>query len=383
MAEYLASGVYIQQFNSAQKPIEVTSPSIAGFIGMAQCGPVNGTPLLVTSYGDFQKKFGEYLPKDKYGEYRYLPMAVEQFFLNGGTDCYIVRLPDTPTPEVLRGTDGGTGNSTGLCAFKDIPEISIIAAPGITEKTAVAEIVAHCESMGNRVCILDMPQGVSETAELQQLRGTVSSSFAAMYYPWIQAYEPLEKCNAYMPPSGAVAGIYARVDKARGVHKAPANETINGCTGLQFQFGNSEQNTLSPLGINLIKNLPGQGIRVWGARTCSNDAALKYINVRRLVIYLEKNILNNMNWVIFEPNDQNLWTKISSMISSFLSNQWKNGALMGSSESEAFYINIGLGTSMTQDDVENGKLICEIGVAPVRPREFITFKVTKDIIQPD
>lgn len=189
-------------------------------------------------------------------------------------------------------------------------------------------------------------------------------------------YDPLLKRPTYLPPSGSVCGIYARVDIERGVHKAPANEIVKGCTGLAVQYNEAEQGKLNPNGVNLIRAIPGQGIRVWGARTCSSDGNWKYVNVRRLFIFLEESIRANTGWVVFEPNDESLWSRVKGTISLFLETQRRNGALMGSTPDQAYYVKVGTDT-MTQDDIRGGRLICEIGVAPVRPGEFVVFRITQ------
>ena len=170
-------------------------------------------------------------------------------------------------------------------------------------------------------------------------------------------------------------GVYSRTDIERGVHKAPANETV-ACTGLKVNYTQAEQDILNPEGINLIRILPGQGIRVWGARTASSNSAFKYVNVRRLFIYVEESIKNNTNWVVFEPNDTTLWNRVSVTISSFLTTMWRNGMLAGGSPSEAFFVDIGPNT-MTRDDINNGRLICNVGIAPSKPAEFVIFRVTQ------
>lgn len=279
-------------------------------------------------------------------------------------------------PAVYRGRDGAPDMRTGLMAFKTLSDVSIMAIPGITDKTVQSDLVSHCESMGNRFAILDMPLEDKEVSELQEFRENVDSSYAAMYHPWLQCYDPLVRRNISLPPSGAVAGIYGRTDNTRGVHKAPANEIVRNCTGLSVNYNEAEQGKLNPKGINLIRTLPGQGIRVWGARTCSSDGNWKYVNVRRLFIFIEESIRANTNWAVFEPNDEMLWSRVEGTIRVFLTVQWRNGALAGSTAEEAFFINIGKST-MTEDDILNGRLICVIGVAPVRPAEFVVFRITQ------
>lgn len=204
----------------------------------------------------------------------------------------------------------------------------------------------------------------------------VDSTYAAMYHPWLTVFDPMDKRNINLPPSGSVVGIYARSDNSRGVHKAPANEVVRGCVGLSVPFNKGEQDILNPKGVNLIRSFPGQGIRVWGARTTSSDPSWKYVNVRRLFIYLEESIKANTNWVVFEPNDERLWARVKRTIDGFLKTMWRSGALAGSTEAEAFFCNIDHST-MTQDDIDNGRLICVIGVAPVKPAEFVIFRITQ------
>ncbi|WP_343286580.1 phage tail sheath subtilisin-like domain-containing protein [Flavonifractor sp. An82] len=230
--------------------------------------------------------------------------------------------------------------------------------------------------MGNRFAVLDTPQDKVDTTSLANFRGIYDSSYAAMYAPWIKVFDPLCNQAVFQPPSGAVCGIYARSDTQRGVHKAPANEVVRGCTGLSVSYNTAEQAKLNPIGINLIRAIPGQGIRVWGARTCSSDGNWKYVNVRRLFLFLEESIRANTNWVVFEPNDESLWARVKGTITLFLETQRRNGALAGSTPDQAYYVNVGA-TTMTQDDILNGRLICEIGVAPVRPAEFVVFRITQ------
>lgn len=638
MAEYLSPGVYVEEFDSGVKAMEGVGTSTAGFLGMAQKGPVQGLPVLITSMADYQRRFGGYLSERQYGNMRFLPYAVEQFFNNGGSACYIMRVcpagattaegklaagddsgtkdtpeekndpgtEDTPeekddsgtedTPEgkgtqplltltaaspgawgngirarftlllknrvkiesqsqdglcsvksaegyqagdlvciqstgadkkkvliynrvqktaegsitlewtipqnqdtkdqedsgeqkdsgdqkdqkdqkdsgdqkdqsedaflylaewnltvadetaseqyegvsfnpdrsnfveqVLKksqlitaqanmeqlnsdsiqkligsseepsievefqggseavnpqdkldvkaymGEDGAPDARTGLEAFKTRSDVNIMAIPGITDESVQSALVSHCEGLTNRFAILDMPLEYREVSQLQEFKEGVDSSYAAMYHPWLQCYDALANCKVLLPPSGSVAGIYARTDNSRGVHKAPANEIVRNCTGLSVNYNEAEQGKLNPKGINLIRSLPGQGIRVWGARTCSSDGNWKYVNVRRLFIFLEESIRANTNWAVFEPNDEMLWSRVEGTIRVFLTTQWRNGALSGATADEAFFINIGKST-MTEDDILNGRLICVIGVAPVRPAEFVIFRITQ------
>lgn len=292
----------------------------------------------------------------------------------GGSDGVIKA--DAFDPSLYIGRDGSPDQRTGLTAFKTLSDVSIMAIPGITDGSVQSALVSHCEGLASRFAILDMPFDSKEVADLQAFKENIDSSYAAMYHPWLQYYDPLANRKVFLPPSGSMAGIYARTDNSRGVHKAPANEVVRNCTGLSIKYNEAEQGKLNPKGINLIRNIPGQGIRVWGARTCSSDGNWKYVNVRRLFIFLEESIKANTNWAVFEPNDEMLWSRVEGTIRVFLTTQWRNGALAGSTADEAFYINIGKST-MTEDDILNGRLICVIGVAPVRPAEFVIFRITQ------
>lgn len=573
MAEYLSPGVYVEEFDSGGVPLEGASTSTAGFFGLAQRGPVEGVPELITSSADFQRTFGSYLSENAFGEYRFLAYAVDNFFANGGSRCYVMRVApsdaksssniteENPKPvlkisakdpgewgnkvrliisaasktktqiyevlgektykvkncagfnpgdvvaffdgkekqygrvissqdnviklnealqgniedknllpvkvlmtcefsvqvnfgdeseyyeklslniaapnyivkvmeksnivnvahtpdedekenEVLTpfetisgqkgetgkllialsgGSDGslaclnagdfigenrGPGKRTGLQSFIDNDEVAIIAAPGVTDPNVQLNLVAHCENLKSRIAVLDAPREDKKVADVLTHRNIFDSSYCAMYAPWLQVFDSLDKKNTFIPPSGSVAGIYSRSDQIRGVHKAPANEIVRSCVGLDCQYNKGEQDILNPQGVNLIRYFTGQGIRVWGARTCSSNGLWKYVNVRRLFIFLEESIKRGTNWVVFEPNDEKLWARVQRTIDAFLTRVWRDGALMGNSPAEAFYINIGR-TTMTQDDIDNGRLICEIGVAPVKPAEFVIFRITQ------
>ena len=276
---------------------------------------------------------------------------------------------------VFIGIDNGPGQRTGIQAFLENDSVSIIAVPGITIPEVVVALVSHCENEKNRFAVLDIPQELRKTGDIIEYRNMIDSTYAAMYHPWIQVYDRVAKKPAYIPPSGAVMGGYSRTDVSRGVHKAPANETI-ACTGLSVNYTTGEQDILNPAGVNLIRALPGQGIRIWGARTASSNSAFKYVNIRRLFIFVEQSIRMSTNWVVFEPNNSSLWARVQMTVSSFLESMFRAGMLAGDSPAEAFYVNIGTST-MSQDDIMNGRLICEIGIAPSRPAEFVIFRVTQ------
>lgn len=574
MAEYLSPGVYVEEYDSGAVPMQGVSTSTAGFIGLAQRGPVVGKPQLVTSFADYKRAFGGYLSEAKFGEARFLPYAVEQFFINGGSRAYIMRVaaegaaaakatagvlqieaanpgewgnkirvtveasskaktqviavngadlklknadgfnqgdvvelfdgkakayativssldnivtldapctlnvadekigtpkyiktceltltvklddvvetyanvslcpeagnfvsararksdlvtiavteakaPAAPkegkdekapapakagvtpielaggaavialaggsdgkvanvNPNVYMGEDNGPGKRSGLAAFLENVDVSIMAIPGVTAPEVQAALIAHCENCKSCFAILDVPIDRKKTNDVVEFRDMYDTTYAAMYHPWLEMFDPLAKRSAYFPPSGAMAGIYARTDNERGVHKAPANEIVRGCTGLSCNYNEGEQDILNPKGVNLVRAFTGRGIRVWGARTMSSNGLWKYVNVRRLYIYIEESIKANTNWVVFEPNSEVLWGRVTRTIEMFLATCWRSGALAGSTPSEAYFVECGP-TTMTQDDIDNGRLICNIGIAAVKPAEFVIFRITQ------
>lgn len=293
------------------------------------------------------------------------------FMLEDGQDGSIGKA----TAGTFIGEDNGPGKRTGLEAFVEVSNVNMLAVPGITIPEVVVAMVGQCENLKNRFAIIDMPKDSHKVKELLQYREMIDSTYAAMYHPWLQIFDRSANKTDFVPPSGAVAGVYARTDNTRGVHKAPANETVF-ATGLSVNYTKSEQDFLNPAGVNLIRALPGQGIRVWGARTASSNANFKYVNVRRLFIYVEESIKANTNWVVFEPNDESLWDRVGVTIRSFLDDMWRNGMLAGGTASEAYFVEIGPST-MSRDDIANGRLICNIGIAPSRPAEFVVFRMTQ------
>lgn len=293
------------------------------------------------------------------------------FTLQGGFDGSMSKV----TAGTFIGEDNGPGKRTGLVSFVENNTVSMMAIPGITIPEVVVSLVGHCENLKSRFAVIDMPKESYKTQDLLAYREMIDSTYAAMYHPWIQVFDRSSSKPEFIPPSGAVLGVYSRTDINRGVHKAPANETVF-CTGLSVNYTKAEQDILNPAGVNLIRALPGQGIRIWGARTASSNSSFKYVNVRRLFIYVEESIKANTNWVVFEPNDQTLWQRVHLTIASFLDSMWRNGMLAGSSSGEAYFVEIGAST-MSKEDIMNGRLICNIGIAPSRPAEFVIFRVTQ------
>ncbi len=270
------------------------------------------------------------------------------------------------------------GGRQGLLALNDVDEVAILYAPDATGVTGglPGALIGACETLKDRFAIIDAPRGVSTMDNLKPRDTYQPSMYAAFYYPWIKVYDPLTKLYKTVPPGGYVAGIYARSDIERGVHKAPANEKVRGVKDLEFHIGKGEQDILNPRGVNCIRAFSGRGIRVWGARTLSSNTLWKYINVRRLFIFIEESIEKGTQWVVFEPNDQKLWARVKQTVTQFLTGVWKGGALMGNTPEEAFFVKCDRST-MTQDDIDNGRLIIIIGVAPVKPAEFVIFRIAQ------
>ncbi len=301
--------------------------------------------------------------------------------LNGGSDGAA-----NLTRDDMRGDPSAApGAKTGLTAFTEIDEVSILCAPDIYSssfdisgrQSFVDDILTHCETLKDRFAIIDVPSGTSDISSLSLSTSPLrQSKYGAVYYPWIKVYDPLTKRKKLIPPSGHIAGIYARTDNQRGVHKAPANETVRGAIEVEFPITKGEQDILNPRNINCIRSFPGRGILVWGARTMSLDSLWKYINVRRLFIYLEESIEEGTQWVVFEPNNEKLWGRVRASITEFLTRVWRDGALMGTKPEEAFFVRCDR-TTMTQDDIDNGRLVCVIGVAPVKPAEFVIFRIAQ------
>ncbi len=385
MPEYLSPGVYVEEVEFGSKSIEGVSTSTAGFLGMAEKGPSAGPPKLVTSFAKYQENFGGYLQKNSYGSLRFLPHAVNNFFINGGKRCYVLRVsPSNPsdcklTTTNFAGTDTEPKNKTGLKAFADLNDINIMAIPGITNENVPGAqdlLIKHCEELKDRFAVLDLPENTRAISDVETYRRNFDSSYAAIYHPWLKVYDPLEKTDTYIPPSGSIIGIYARTDIERGVFKAPANEVVLNASDVKYIIGKSEQDVLNPAGVNCIRPFSGRGIRVWGARTCSVDPLWRYVNVRRLFIYLEQSILKSTQWVVFEPNNEKTWARLKQTITQFLTIIWRNGALMGATPEQAFFVRCDR-TTMTQNDIDTGRTTAIIGVAPTKPAEFVILHIAQ------
>ncbi|MFC4158630.1 phage tail sheath subtilisin-like domain-containing protein [Chitinimonas lacunae] len=271
---------------------------------------------------------------------------------------------------------------TGLYALKNPQDLSLVAVPGQTTASVQQALIDHCEAMRYRFAVLDGPAPANDTlSDVQNLRSRYDTRYAALYHPWLTRSDPFPTGLARdlaVPPSGHMLGVYARVDNERGVHKAPANEVVRGITGLTRYFSRGEQDLLNPYptNVNVIRDFrtQGRGIRVWGARCITSDEEYKYINVRRLLIFLEDSIDRGLQWVVFEPNADELWARVRRSVSNFLTTVWRNGALEGTTPEQGFFVKCDR-TTMTRDDLDNGRLVCVIGVAPVKPAEFVIIRL--------
>ena len=298
-----------------------------------------------------------------------------------------------PTPDALEGLpadlDHPEVKATGLFALEEVEDIAIVALPdGSTYEgdedscfAAAQALIRHAEAAkAYRIAIVDGMRN-SSISQVREFRGRFDTTYGALYHPWIEIFDPTERPaqgapprRLMLPPSGFVAGIYARSDVQRGVFKAPANEVVTGLTRFEANINKGRQDVLNPEGINALRFFPGRGNRVWGARTMTSDPEWKYVNVRRLFIFLEHSIDKSTQWAVFEPNNERLWANIRFTIEDFLLVQWKSGALLGSKPEEAYFVRCDR-TTMTQNDLDNGRLICLIGVAPTKPAEFVIFRI--------
>jgi phage tail sheath protein FI len=312
-------------------------------------------------------------------------LSLSEFkYLTGGTDG------EPLTPAALKGepasTDDATVAATGLAALGEIELLSIVAMPDAVRLDpderilATGDLIRHCEDLRYRIAIVDPPKD-SSISQVREFRSQFDTKYAALYYPWYRTVDPTAKRDPGaptptldLPPSGATAGIYARSDIERGVHKAPANEVVFGMTKFVTNVTYDRQAVLNPEGVNALRFFPGRSNRIWGARTMSSDPEWKYVNVRRLFIYLEHSIERSTQWVVFEPNNERLWASVRQTIEDFLLVTWRTGALMGTRPEEAYFVRCDRST-MTQNDLDNGRLICLIGVAPTYPAEFVIFRI--------
>ncbi len=308
------------------------------------------------------------------------------------TGSYTLTVPSIGVESVdVSDISGDIARRRGIGGLAAIDEVTMVSVPDLWAvagnagnggshivKEVQTQLIAHCENAGDRMAILDAPPGLlpQDVLDWRLDDAGYDSKFAALYYPWLEVTDPITKRPIQVPPSGHMAGVWCRTDATRGVHKAPANEVALGATGVGFQITQAEQGSLNRVGINCIRTFPGRGIRVWGARTLSSDPEWRYVNVRRLFNYVSESIMEGTQWSVFEPNDEKLWIQLRVAATNFLTRTWRDGALFGSTPSEAFYVKCDAETN-PPDVIEAGQVVCEIGIAPVKPAEFVVFRLSQ------
>ena len=389
MPAYLSPGVYIEEVDSGARPIEAVGTSTAGFAGVAPNPDVLiGQAVAINNWTQFVRLF---VPDDyKSDKPNDLANAVQGFFLNGGSRCYVAPIPKN-------GPLAGKG--AGLDALGLIDEIAIIAAPGRTDIGSYTALINAAESLKDRIAILDAVPTVDDVEALTRagadmgdkpagdkpVAGAKSAAlgspqndkgYAAIYFPWLRIRDALDPTLIVSaPPSGHMAGLYARTDAERGVHKAPANLVVGGALGLTQLVSAAEQGVLNPAGVNCIRFFTREGVRVWGARTIAPSASnWRYLNVRRLFMMIEESIAISTRWVVFEPNDRPLWKAIQRDVGAFLTLLWRQGALAGARPEDAFFVKCDEETN-PPDVIDAGQVNVVIGIAPVKPAEFVIFRI--------
>ncbi len=389
MPNYLSPGIYVEEVSTGTKPIGMVGTSTAAFVGLAPAkDQLVNQAIACNNWSEFCKNFVNDNSKSNN-----LSNAIYSYFNNGGSRCYVVNIGSKGS------IAGSETDRSGLCALEAIDEIAIVAAPGYTDAASHDALLSHCEKLQDRVAILDSPEKLTNIDALKEL-GSVSvqedegtsanpkdksikacrprnsdGGYGAFYFPWYRGKDPLEANSIIdMPPSGAMAGIYARSDASRGVHKAPANELVRGALGLSYNVTRAEQGELNKKGVNVIRTFP-DGIRVWGARTLASEASeWRYIPVRRTCNMIKESIEEGTRWTVFEPNDMMTWKSVERDIRAFLMRVWREGALLGSTPEQAFFVKCDAETNPAEVR-DAGQLIAEIGIAPVKPAEFIIFRI--------
>ncbi|MEA2828353.1 MAG: uncharacterized protein QOG43_2792 [Actinomycetota bacterium] len=336
--------------------------STAGFVGRAPTGPV-GEARLVTSFVEFAQVYGGLEPTAD-GRPPYLAHAARAFFLNRGTHLYVSR-------------DGGD-QEAALEVLARVDDIGLVAAPdaGTLDTfdecvAATAVLIAHAERSRFRFALVDAPES-STVDDVRRFRARFDSGQAALYHPWVVAEAAVD--GVVLPPSGFVAGVYARGDQERGVLKPPTGDAVRGVAGLESVVDRAAQAVLNQEGVNVLRSFEGEGIRLWGARTISSDPEWKYINIRRYLLYLERSLDEATQWAVFEPNGESLWATVRRAAEAFLDAQWRAGSLMGRRPDDAYFVRCDC-TTMTQDDIDHGRLVALVGVAPVKPAEFVIIRI--------
>ncbi len=400
MPSYLTPGVYIEEVSGGPRSIEGQGTSTAAFLGIApKADALVNEAIAVNSFSEFTRR---YCTEGCSGTP--LAQAVYGFFLNGGRRCYVVNVG------VGNSIIGGGRKRQGIDLLLEIDEVAIVAAPGFTDAASYDALLSHCETLKDRVAILDAPADVPDIEALTRAasvepskeskrgksegEGETSSTgakpglrprdsaggYGAVYFPHILARDAINPASTIeVAPSGHVAGIYARTDAIRGVHKAPANEVVRGALGVTYRVTHAEQGLLNSQGVNCIRFFDREGTLVWGARTLAPSASeWRYVNVRRLFAMIEESIGRGTRWVVFEPNDPTLWKSIVRDISAFLRLLWSQGALMGATPEQAFFVKCDEETN-PPEVVDAGQVVIVVGVAPVKPAEFVIFRISQSV----
>ncbi len=389
---YLTPGIYVEEVSTGPKPLESVGTSTAGFVGRAPDAEARlHEAVPINNWTQFLREFAQ----GRDVQSTHLARAVYGFFENGGRRCFVVNIGNSPS--LL----GSGRRREGLDVLREVDEVAMVAAPGFTTAMDYDALLSHAEQMQDRVAILDAPEDATveqltrvataeaptagappagaspPTAADKRMRGAKAraSKYGAYYYPWVSMRDPLSpQTLVNAPPSGHMAGIYARVDALRGVHKPPANEVVRAAVGLPVQVTREEQGELNQAGVNCIRFFPREGIKVWGARTLSEDPEWRYLNVRRLFNMVEESIGRGTSWVVFEPNDATLQGSIRRDVGAYLKRLWRDGALVGRTPEEAFFVKCDPETN-PPEVVDAGQVIAVIGIAPVKPAEFIIFRI--------
>lgn len=395
---FQAPDIYIEEVPLGSRPIQAVGTSVAGFVGVAPNASARvNEAVVIPNWSEFVRQF-----VSEGSTSTPLSHAVRGFFDNGGSLCYVCNTGDGPL-------FGGGATPVGLDVLALIDEIAIVAMPGQTGAEVYDALLTHCEVLQDRVAILDAPEVVRDLNSLTQVatprgrarhtRGSETAEgegetppppeagvrprqsdggFGAFYYPWVtvrDALAPFELVN--VAPSGHIAGIWARTDATRGVHKAPANEIIRGALDVTRRLTRDEHGLLNPQGVNVIRFFSGEGIRVMGARTVAAAAnEYRYLNVRRLFCMVEESIAESMRWTLFEPNNYPLWMSIQRDVTAFLMRLWRDGALQGSRPEHAFFVKCDAETN-PQENIDAGIVTTVIGMAPVKPAEFVVFRISQ------
>ncbi|WP_432826883.1 phage tail sheath family protein [Dactylosporangium sp. CA-092794] len=391
MPHYASPGVYVEEVSGGARPIGAVGTSTAAFVGTAPVPDARrNQAVAIGSWSEFLRVFAA---ADGAASTP-LSRAVYGFFDNGGGRCYVVNVaPGEPI--------GGTGRTrTGLALLEAIDEVAIVAAPGYHDPLSHEDLLRHCELMGDRLAVLDPPPEITDVERLTRVAAAGAkpkpktgddapddgglrprqSDYGTFYAPWLVVRDPMSGEVVATPPSGHVAGVWARSDSLRGVHKAPANEPVRGAVDLAYRITRAEQELLNPAGVNCIRYFPAEGIRIWGARTLAAEASeWRYLNVRRLFSMLKESIADGTRWIVFEPNDEQLWRSIRRDIGAFLTRVWRDGALMGTTPQQAFFVKCDAETNPPEVR-DAGQVVALIGVAPVKPAEFVVFKLSQSSV---